>query len=97
MEPKYLVLATKQEKRACQECEDLGAVSAHLLPGLISLERRREERPARGQRNVAPGRPSKRFRSARVDELPEAVTLKPQDGPSLPLGLTNEFRTSELT
>ena len=32
---KYFVLVTKREKRACRSCEDLGVVSAPLLPRII--------------------------------------------------------------
>src|SRR5271168_754355 len=31
----YFVLVTKREKRACRSCEDLGVVSAPLLPRII--------------------------------------------------------------
>src|SRR6266496_2738285 len=32
---KYFVLVTKREKRACRACEELGVVSAPLLPRII--------------------------------------------------------------
>ena len=32
---KYFVLVTKREKRACRSCEELGVVSAPLLPRII--------------------------------------------------------------